>query len=232
MNLERRRLLAFPLAALPGACAMSGNRPAGAAVTAPAQTQVRPAAVGQQWIYEVRNLYNGLVVDEVTETVASTGDTIRIERRSRSTGALPDEIHATWGMIEQDPHWSFPVRFVHPIPAWPADFDLGHTVMVRGQYRTLSDPDSHYFWVGSMRSIDWETVQVPAGAFTALHYEDSIRFQSSDVTELESERQEFAWFCPQIGRWALRRNQGMFFVSGRGGDRYEDKQEWRLLAWR
>ena len=48
-------------------------------IVAPANVPaVRAPAVGQQWVYEVRNYFNGELVDVVTETVVEVGPKVRI----------------------------------------------------------------------------------------------------------------------------------------------------------
>ena len=46
--------------------------------------------MGQQWVYNVRNVFNQELVDVVTEKVVSVGSQIRIERSGLKAGPLPD----------------------------------------------------------------------------------------------------------------------------------------------
>jgi len=229
----RRRMLTALLAVLPAACVSTGYWPIGSRIApAPEKSTIRPEAVGQQWVYQVRNVYNGEIVDEVTETIVSTSPAIHIQRISQKWGSLPDEIHVKWGMIIQDSHWDFPITFAKPIPAWPLSFDLGHSATYRNHYQLLADQDASLFWNLTMTPRNWASITVPAGEFTVIHYDSYIHFMSNDLSVVESEREESVWFSPEIGRWVLRRSRGIYYVPGRGGDRYEDYRQWELKSWR
>jgi hypothetical protein len=221
------------LGALPAACVSSRNWPSGSAIPAPPETlAVRAVAAGQQWVYEVRNVYNQEIVDRVTETVVSTGPEIRIQRAGEKRGPLDDEIQPTWGRIIQDPHWDPPVRFAEPLPAWPPDFTLGRSSTFRDRYQLLGENGFYLYWNLTMTPAGWESIALPAGEFKVIRFDNFIHFLSNDFSRLESDRMESIWFAPQIGRWVLRRSRGIYFVPDRGGDRYEDYRQWELTAWR
>jgi len=232
MDRGRRRMLWIPLAALPAACKSLGGGSAMAGASPDHATAVaRPAALGQRWVYNVRNSFNGELVDEVTESVVSAGPVVRIARQSRARGRLADEVQSPWGMISVDSHWESAVEFDRPLPAWPESLPLPRTASFDRQYRAPGSDSARFEWDMTMRPAGWSTVTVPAGAFDALHYRNQIRFVSDDVVRLENERFESIWFAPEVGRWVLRRDWGRYFVSGRGGDRYEDFLVWELVAW-
>ncbi len=227
-------MLAVLFAALPAACVSIGDAPQGTAIAPPAgMLVVRPPAVGQQWVYQVRDMYTRQIVDEVTETVVATAPAIHIQRVSQQHGPLPDEIQSRWGMLVQDPHWSPPVAFVEPMPAWPADFALKRPQAYSGRYRLVDTPDYSFVWNLTMASRGWESIAVPAGEFKTLHYTNHIDFQSYEYYyRIESERDESVWLAPQVGRWVLRRSQGSYYVLGRGGYSREDALQWELESWR
>ncbi len=236
-----RRLAVNPLVAVLvpalalslAACAGAPRWPADAHATAiPAQATVRPVALGQQWVYQVRNLYNGEIEDEVTETVVAVTPQIHIQRTSRRRGALDDEIQDTWGSLVQDGHWDLPLRYDQPLPAWPADLASTRCTRYADHYRLLADPDSRRRWELSMTPRHWETITAPAGAFTVLQFDNRIHFVSNDPQDVESERDESVWFAPAVGRWVLRRSHGVHYVPGRGGDMHEAYRQWELLSWR
>ncbi len=234
MDKTKRRLLAVLLTALPAACASIGDAPQGTGIVPPAgMSVVRPPAVGQQWVYQVRDMYSRQIVDEVTETVVATAPAIHIQRVSRQHGPLSDEIQNRWGMLVQHPHWDPPVAFAQPMPAWPADLALTRPQAYSGSYRLLDTPDYSLAWNLTMAPLGWESIAVPAGEFKTLHYTNHINFQSHEFYyRIESERDESVWLAPQVGRWVLRRSQGSYYVRGRGGDGREDALQWELESWR
>ena len=225
---------AILLGTLLAACSTSGKAPQGLSIAAPASVPaIRPPAVGQQWVYQVRDGFSQAIVDEVTETVVSITPTIRIQRTSKKTGVLPDEIQSQWGMVTQDPHWEQPITFSKPIPAWPVSFDLKHEVSYPDQYQLLSQPDYSRYWNMIMTTRDWRSMTVPAGEFKTLYYTNLIQFQSNEPDfRISSERDDAVWFAPEVGRWVLRRSQGSYQVSGTGGDRLENFLQWELKSWK
>jgi len=227
------RAAAVVLACLSAACASTSGLEAGAKVTGtPATTSVRAAVVGQQWVYQVRNLYNMQIIDEVTETVTATSPVVHIKRVSQKSGALADEIHASWGMIIQDSHWDYPITFSQPLPAWPLAYDLGRCTIYEDRYQMLAEPDYSAHWSLMITPRDWESMAVPAGEFAVLRYENLIHYTNDDLSVVSSERKETVWFAPQIGRWVRRRSHGTDYFPGRGGDFHEDYLQWELKSWR
>jgi hypothetical protein len=225
--------LALLLACLSPSCTTTGDLEAAATIASPpASTEVRPEAVGQQWVYQVRNLYNGRIVDEVTETVIATRPVIRIQRVSRESGAQADEIHAQWGMIVQDSHWNYPVTFSKPLPAWPRNPELGRSTTYPDRYQMLAEPNYSASWTLTMTPRNWASIAVPAGVFKTLHFNNFINFTNDDLSVVASERQESVWFSPEIGRWVLRQSRGTYLLPGRGSDFHEDYLQWELTAWR
>ena len=108
-------LVALPIFLL--GCISSQPFPQGANVGQPIPTPiVRAPKVGQEWVYQVRNVFNQEIIDTVTERVVSVGSEIRITRSGVKSGPLPDEIQAPWGFVLQDPHWSPPQKFQQAIP--------------------------------------------------------------------------------------------------------------------
>jgi hypothetical protein len=226
-------LLAVLCTLLATAC-QSGPVPARTSplAQAPASPVVRPPAVGQQWVYRVRDLFSGRIVDEVTETVVSTSPQIHIQRVSKEHGALDDEIHATWGMLVQDSHWSMPVRFDKPLPAWPPVLAPAGASRYRDRYQMPGDKDASVRWNLTLRPVRWESVTVPAGTFDALAVDNFITYDNGDLYAVGGERQESVWFAPAIGRWVLRQSRGTVLYPGRGSGLLESYLEWELVSWR
>ncbi|WP_197712333.1 hypothetical protein [Polynucleobacter necessarius] len=121
--------------------------PVGVVLPAPASIQqVRPPKVGQQWVYQVRNVFNREIVDTVTETVVSVGSEVRIARSGQKAGPLPDEVQSPWGYLLQDPHWSPPQVFQQALPAWPVQLNSAWSSFYRTRYQVVGRPDSSYYW--------------------------------------------------------------------------------------
>ena len=230
-----KRALLLMLAALPAACVntpTNGSR--GNLLPGPATPPtMRPPQVGQEWVYVVRNVYNHETVDTLTEKVLEVGERIRIGRVSHRHGRLPDEIQGPWGQIRQDPHWSPTPVFTKPVPLWPLQLKAGWASHFREQYEVLDHSGFNYFWLLNMKVEDWEEIDTPAGKFRTLKFGNLINYQSDEVVfRLDSNRKETIWLVPEIGRWALRRSSGSYFIEDRGGEMQEDSLEWELLSWK
>jgi hypothetical protein len=221
------------LTACLGSVAHIPKAPIAAPVTIPA---VRAPAVGQQWVYEVRNFFNGELVDVVTETVIEVGPTVRIARHGQKLGPLPDEIQQPWGMILQDPHWSPPQRFTKVVPLWPEKLVPGWSGFYRTRYQVVGFPDNDFYWGINIDAKGWSRVKTLAGEFDALHYVNTADyFESDDWFRNASNRQERVWFVPQIGRWIVRESFGEYLWLGMGGwaqSIKEDYIRWELVSWK
>jgi len=83
----------------------------------------------------------------------------------------------------------------------------------------------------TMRAQRWESVTVPAGRFTALHYYNIIDFRFRDALERTAAlRQENIWIAPEIGRWVKRESRGIFREDV-GFEVKESSYRWELLSW-
>jgi hypothetical protein len=83
----------------------------------------------------------------------------------------------------------------------------------------------------TMHSQHWESITVPAGQFTALHYYNIIDFRFTNVSERTAAiRQENIWFAPEIGRWVVRESRGIFHEDV-GFEVRESSFRWELLNW-
>jgi hypothetical protein len=218
------------------ACISSQPFPAGIPLPQP-QTQpiVRAPKVGQEWVYEIHNVFNQAIVDIVTERVVSVGEQVRIARSSQQSGQLPDEIQEPWGYVLQDPHWSPPQKFQKPLPLWPEQLTPGWSTFLRTRYQVLGYPDGMYYWGLSVRAMEWEAISVPAGEFTVLRFHNEApMFESGDLFRLANIRQEDVWLAPEIGRWAIRRSYGRYLLAGVTWNNalWEDYLEWRLVSWK
>ena len=231
-----QKLFLFTLPLFLVACISSQPYPKGMVEAQPQPTPVvRAPKVGQEWVYQVRNVFNQEVVDVVTERVVSVGDQIRISRSGVKAGPLPDEIQSPWGYVIQDPHWSPPQKFSPAVPLWPAQLNTKSSSYTQSRYQVLGYPDGSYFWGLSMGASQWERLSVPAGQFLTLKYHNEIPyFESQDVFRVSNYREEDLWFSPEIGRWVIRRSFGRYLLGGMrwNGALWEDYLEWELISWK
>jgi hypothetical protein len=197
---------------------------------------VRPPALGQQWVYEVRNVFNGEVIDILTETIIEIGPTVRIERQGKKLGKLPDEIHVPWGKIVQDPHWTPPQVFTKALPLWPEQFSPRWSGFYQTRYQVLGNPENDYYWGLSIDEKGWRRIKAIAGEFDVLYFTNTADFfQSDDWFRMASNRREQVWFAPQIGRWVVRESFGEYLWLGMNGwaqSIKEDYLRWELISWK
>jgi len=197
---------------------------------------VRPPAIGQKWIYEVRNVFNGELVDILTETVVEISPRIRIERQGKKLGKLPDEIQAPWGKIIQDPHWTPPQVFIKALPLWPEQFSPRSSSFYQTRYQVFGNPENDYYWGLSIDVKGWSRIKAIAGEFDTLYYTNTAdNFQSDDWFRMASNRREQVWFAPEIGRWVVRESFGEYLWLGMAGwseSIKEDFLRWELISWK
>jgi hypothetical protein len=196
---------------------------------------IRPPQVGQQWVYQVRNVFNQELVDIVTETVVSLKPQIRIERTSQKLGRLPDEIQDSWGYVVQDPQWNPPQQFQEALPVWPEKLTPDWSGFYRTRYQIPNNPNASYYWGLVSKALQWERISVPAGQFTVLKYRnENPYFESNDVFRVGNYREEDIWLSPEIGRWVVRRSFGRYITQGVfwSNAYWEDYLEWELISWK
>lgn len=121
-----RRLFFFALPVLLVGCISSQPIPRGQLEAQPMPPpKAREPKLGQEWVYQVRNVFNQEIVDTITERVVSVGDQIRISRSGVKAGPLPDEIQSPWGYVIQDARWQSPQKFNKAMPLWPEQLQVG-----------------------------------------------------------------------------------------------------------
>lgn len=228
--------LIFLLPCLLVGCISSEPFPGGVAIEQPSVPPViRLPKVGQEWVYQVRNVFNQELVDIVTERVVEVSPQIKIARSGQKSGPLPDEIQSPWGFIVQDPHWKPPQKFEQALPLWPEQSNDRWSGFYRTRYEVLGYPDASYYWGLNINALGWERMTVPAGQFITFRYiNEAPYFQSNDVFRWASYRQEEVWLAPEIGRWAIRRGYGRYITAGVfwANAYWEDYLEWTLISWR
>jgi len=231
-----RRIILLLLPVILAGCISSQPYPKGILEAQPVPTpRVRAPKIGQEWVYQVRNVFNQQIIDIVTEKVVAVGNEIRIARSGAKAGPLPDEIQSPWGFIVQDPHWQPPQKFSKPIPLWPQQLQVGWSGFFTTQYQVLNYPDGNYYWGLGMSASQWERVKTPAGEFLVLQFQNEIpNFESNDLFRVGNQRQEGLWFSPEIGRWVIRRSSGRYITAGVywANAYWEDYLEWELISWK
>ena len=231
-----RRFLLLLSPALLAACIATQPYPVSTPLPQPLNLpKVRAPQVGQQWVYNVRNVFNQELVDIVTEKVVSVGPQIRIERSGLKAGPLPDEIQEPWGYVLQDPHWNPPQRFLKPISLWPEQLVPGRSDFYRTRYQVVGYPTSSYYWGLNVSALQWEGVTVPAGQFPVLKYQNEAPyFESNDLFRVGNYRQEDVWLAPEVGRWVIRRGYGRYVWNAMFWNNafWEDYLEWELVSWK
>jgi len=234
MNLSR--VLPVLLMVILTGCISSQPYPVGVVLPSPeVAPKVRAPKVGQEWVYTVRNVFNQMIVDTVTERVVAVDKEVRIERTGIKAGRLPDEIQSPWGYILLDPHWSPPLLFQKAIPIWPEKLTPKWTGFYETRYQVPDYPDSSYLWGVGVTAIQWERMTVPAGQFLTLKYQNEApSFESNDVFRRGNYRQEDIWLAPEIGRWVIRWGFGRYQTAGvySTNASWEDYLEWELVSWK
>jgi len=217
-------------------CISSQPYPTTTPLATPLNTpSMRPPQVGQQWVYQIRNVFNQEIVDVVTETVVSISPQIRIERIGKKFGPLPEEIQEPWGYVVQDPQWRPAQRFQQALPLWPEKLIPEWSDFYRTRYQVPGYPNASYYWGLSIKALGWETISVPAGQFKVLKYHnENPYFESNDVFRVGNYREEDVWLAPEIGRWVVRRSFGRYITLGIAWSNayWDDYLEWELISWK
>lgn len=195
------------------------------------ERQVRTPAIGQTWVYQVRNMYNNLIEDEITESVVEITPNIKIERSSKKYGSLQPEIQSAVGMILTDPYWSPAVNFSKPKPMW--FFEVGSEPNYTSSY-WVDDGSGSYSWTSAFKSLGSETVSVNGETYHSVNSEEAIQFTGSNFSKKANRRTSVIWLVPNIGRWVVRVVNGSYYDtnSGLGGDRYENFLRYELISWK
>lgn len=217
-------------------CISSQPYPSTTPLAIPLSTPImRAPQVGQQWVYQVRNVFNQEIIDVVTETVIAISPQIQIERIGQKAERLPDEIQEPWGFVVQDPHWNPPQRFEKALPLWPEKLIPDWSDFYRTRYQVIGFPNASYYWGLSSKALAWERISVPAGQFNVLKYHnENPYFESNDVFRVGNYREEDVWLSPEIGRWVVRRSLGRYITLGVAWSNayWDDYLEWQLLSWK
>jgi hypothetical protein len=252
MAISTRREFILLAGAVSVGCVARGTKTAAPSGPPPV---VRAPAEGQSWRYAKHDYFTGSIVDTQIDRVSKIGKSIAIESHSEkfadkpitypswgerwweeymdsdtNFARAPAEVQKPWGMIIVDPHWSELQAFEKAIPLWPTQLRPGWSTTVSTRYMI---PGSHETMPSQliMSAQRWESITVPAGRFTALHYYNIIDFRFTNVSERTAAlRQENIWFAPEIGRWVVRESRGIFREDV-GTEVKESSYRWELLSW-
>ena len=231
-----RPLALFALPLFLAGCISSQPYPMGVILPAPNPIpKVRAPQIGQEWVYQIRDVFNQRIIDTVTERVVSVGGEVRIARSGVKAGPLPDEIQSPWGYALQDSHWSPAQKFQQALPLWPEKLVAGWSGFYKTRYSVPNYPDSTYYWGLNIEALQWEQITVPAGTFVTMRYHNEAPyFESNDVFRIANYRQEDVWLAPEIGRWVIRRGYGRYLTTGVvwANAYWEDYLEWELISWK
>lgn len=227
-----RRRLSLALLGLPLAgCAI---RPLPDMRTEPAQAPpttaaLRPAAVGQRWVYRRYNIFNSALLGTEEHEVVATGPRLRIRHRSEGQAEQMEE-WASGGLV-RDLAWDRVQTYDPPLSLWPAELLPGTRSVHRGTY-TLDDGFYRY-WISQHTDVrGWETVALARGTMRALRIEHFIRVQHHDLRRTETTRRDTLWLAPETGRWLAREIAGEYRMgSGPRSINHEDKLRWELVDW-
>ena len=158
-----RRHVLLALAVAPVGCTIQPLAPLATHTMGitPGRTDVSPTQVGQAWTYRQLNHFNGQLLAEVRETVATVDQRVVVERQAGNL-ALPAEHHGPWGQLLRDPVWDYPLNLEHAVPLWPTALIPGQVQRVDTHFK--EDGGSYRSWVQVYSVVKgWERVTVAAG---------------------------------------------------------------------
>jgi hypothetical protein len=232
MNLSRRTFI-LSAALTPVACGgLSYEHSIPVAQPMPLPV-VRPPQVGQEWTYIKKNIFNGKVLDVITERVSNIVSTIIIDRSTADGASLPSEIQTSWGMVATDTQWARLLNFTPSLPLWPEQFSSTWAKQFNTKYSIAGYADSRMNWQEYMSVQGWEKIVVPAGEFIALRFQTLINYESDDPNKVDCIRKESVWFAPQIGRWVARETSGSYRIQGQiGAVILEEGYQWQLSSYK
>jgi hypothetical protein len=229
----RRRVAAAVAAAplvLAGCTGLPWDRrpPAAAGPVAPPPT----VRIGDRWVYQTINRYNGSVIDEITATVIATTPQIVVRLAARDAGTVVEERYADAWSVISEATFDRPITFESPMPLVPNPPSLG-AWRSRGRYRAAGYGDLLH-WEQRLHAVRWERLQVPAGSYDCLRIVRMIDYQHPDVFRYHPERVDTLWYAPAVHRWVQREWSGSHMPGAptrRFGRAEEDRVGWELMSY-
>lgn len=231
-NVGCRKLVFLALATLvAGGCATVER------VAAPVVRVEAPAvAVGDRWLYDEINGYNGLRVGQVAYEVkqAQPGGPLvlgvsAIGKPISAFGYSREEVHTLPWTVRRDAVFDMVNNYDPPLPLipFPASEGEQRSYAAAAVREPTNERDP---WRVDVSVGPWEKVRVPAGEFAALRVERRIWFNHPDHFRNFSRRVDTLWYAPEVGRWVKREWTGYYnlrYSPRRGGFR-EDWVRWEL----
>ena len=213
---------------------------------------VRLPAVGQEWSYIQRDMFQGQEIGVLLERVNSVGAYVVIGRTMTSTlpkqsllsdialghttresGQLANEVQGPWGEVLADPSWGKVLEFSPGIPLWPSNLGNPQPQIFNVRYSIPGGFASNLRWSSRMKVFGWEKIAVPAGQFIALHYENQIVYTSPNFSKTDCERRENLWFVPSVGRWVAKETSGSCMQPEQTNDpNLQSSYRWELSSWK
>ena len=209
-----RRALIGAIVALP-ACSALG--PAAApAIDAPRGPLPAPTLrVGDRWRYRLLDVRADRVLANPSWELVE----ISPELRMRVTSGLPevppfDEVFASAWSARAENMYGHVFRFDAPVPIVPVPIEAGRG----GGNTTVTHPHpvtgKRLRWSQRLVVGGWESVEVPAGRFDALHIDRRIAYDHPDGGRNSAWRIDSLWYAPRVGRWVRREQRGDYISDG------------------
>lgn len=226
VGISRRTTLAAGLALLTGCAAPPQGTERAEPVPAPR------VHAGDRWRYRRTDMYTGLARGEILATVTATAPTLVVEQTLDGTPAGRETYDGAWNVVDE-PIYELAQTFLTPTTIVPAGAIPGQRVSSVRRYRLPGQPDNAYYWGELLRVIGWESIDVPAGHFTALRIERQITFESPlSWQRLDCVRRDVIWYAPEVNRWVRRWTEGSWRLPGFTRPQVrEDKIDWQLLEY-
>ena len=210
-------------------------------IRAPAARVDAPAiAVGDRWVYDEINAYNGRRVGQVAHEVKRIEPDGRLILSVKAQGSLisalahgGDEVDRGPWIVERDAVFDMSNAYQPGLPLLA--FPLSEGEWRSDTASSAEEPGKPRGpWQVHTRVGPWERVRVPAGEFVALRVERRIWFLHPDIFRDRSHRVDTLWYAPEVGRWVKREWTGFHtsrYSPLRGVTR-EDWVRWELREFR
>ena len=215
--MDRREFLAAAAsiggATLAGCASVDPGGAPGPAVTAPA------IAVGDRWVYHVRDGFRApLVWDETHEVTAigAQGITVRVSAKGPSIDVERVEYWPAPGMLGTGAVFSLeskryePPLVLYRYPMAPGD-RWSQKVRDPDQPPGPYGPIDRYTIVGG-----YETIATPAGSFEALRLRVFMRLDDEEFWRHPTECNYLVWYAPSVGRSVREQRDAEYQEKGSG----------------
>lgn len=195
-------------------------------------------SVGQAWEYRVVNLFSQEVVARPRFQIVQIQpgrislDASNLESSSGSAGLRGQEFLTDDGQLLGECTFDGSIEFENSVPF----LGLTNDSIVRTRYRYFGD-STWRLWEERTQLLGFEKIKLPAGEFECGVFERNIRFASTDLFRINSQRREKIWWAPKAKRWVKREWSGRYFDPGDFdpgarfiSPRIENWRLWELVA--